>query len=125
MTLTNSKIYAYANSLLREVVAPCADMKLPVKINFYLQKNMQTLRALASEIEENRLALIHSHGTQSEDGETYAIPADKIEIVQKELNDLLSLEQEVQIYKINIDTLSDDLALTMGQMEALMFMIEE
>lgn len=125
MTLTNSKIYAYANSLLKEFDASCADMKLPVKINFYLQKNMQTLRALASEIEENRLALIRSHGTQSEDGETYAIPSNKIEIVQKELNDLLSLEQEVQIYKINIDTLSDDLALTMGQMEALMFMIEE
>jgi hypothetical protein len=39
--------------------------------------------------------------------------------------DLLSLEQEVQIYMININNLSDDLSLTTAQMEALMFMIEQ
>ena len=45
--------------------------------------------------------------------------------VNKELVDLLTLEQEVQIYTINIDNLSDDLALTTAQMEAIMFMIEQ
>ena len=45
MKLTNNKIYAYANNLLTEF-SDSADLKLPVKINFYLQKNIQTLKTL-------------------------------------------------------------------------------
>ena len=124
MKMTNSEIYVNANSLLREF-ANCADMKLPVKINFYLQKNIQTLKTLAAEIEEARLATIRRYGTLIEDGSAYSIPAENVEVAQKELNDLFALEQEVQIYKIKIDNLSDDMAFTIGQMEALMFMIDE
>ena len=43
----------------------------------------------------------------------------------KELNDLFNLEQDVNIYMINIDSLSDDYAMTTAQMEAIMFMTEE
>jgi hypothetical protein len=42
----------------------------------------------------------------------------------KELNDLLGLEQEVNIYTVSIDSFGDELTLTTGQMEALMFMID-
>jgi hypothetical protein len=37
----------------------------------------------------------------------------------------MELEQEVQIYTININSLDENLELTTAQMEALMFMIEE
>jgi hypothetical protein len=123
MKLTNNKIYAYANSLLAEF-GNSADMKLPVKINFYLQKNIQTLKALAMEIEQSRLEIVQQYGELTDDNNAYLIPANKIAEAQKELNDLFTLEQDVQIYTINIDTLSDDLMLTMSQMEALMFMID-
>ena len=123
MKLTNNKIYAYANNLLIEF-SDSADLKLPVKINFYLQKNIQTLKTLASEIEENRLAIVRNYGELTEDGSAYSIPADKVAEAQKELNDLFNLEQEVQIYTVNIDALNDDMVLTMSQMEALMFMID-
>jgi hypothetical protein len=122
MKLTNNKIYTYANNLLAEF-SNSADLKLPVKVNFYLQKNMQVLKTLATEIEDNRLAIVREYGELTEDGSAYSIPADKVEIAQKELNDLFALEQEVQIYMIDIDALNDDMTLSMGQMEALMFMI--
>jgi hypothetical protein len=48
-----------------------------------------------------------------------------MEDANKELNDLFNLEQEVQIYTINIDNLSDDITITTAQMEAIMFMIEQ
>jgi hypothetical protein len=48
-----------------------------------------------------------------------------METVAKELNDLFALEQEVQIYTINIDSFGDDLTITTAQMEAIMFMIEQ
>lgn len=123
MKLTNNKIYTYANNVLAQF-NNASELKLPVKINFYLQKNIQTLKALATEIEESRLEIIRNYGEATEDGAAYSIPAEKVAEAQKELNDLFNLEQEVQIYTININDMSDDLVLTMKQMEALMFMIE-
>lgn len=122
MKLTNNEIYTYANQLMG--VFNDENQKLPVKINFYLQKNKKLLIELAQDIERERLDIARSNGTLDPEKGQYSIDPDKIESVQKELTDLFSLEQEVNIYKINIDSLSDDLTLTTGQMEALMFMID-
>jgi hypothetical protein len=78
--------------------------------------------ALAQDIEASRLSIIQNYGAPTEDGEHYRIPNENLDIVQQELNDLFMLEQEVGIYKVDIDTLPDDISLTTGQMEALMFM---
>lgn len=124
MKLTNKEIYTYANNLLVEFNNTSNDLKLPIKLNFYLQKNIQILKALVIEIEENRLNTIKQYGTLSDNGTDYTIPKENYEKVTKELNELYELEQEVQIYKVSIDALSDDLMLTTKQMEALLFMIE-
>lgn len=123
MILKNNEIYAYAKSLIEAFSDK--DQKLPIKINFYLQKNKNTLIELASSIETARMEIAKNYGTLDSESQQYIIPPEKIEEVNKELMDLLSLEQEVQIYMINIDNLSDDLSLTTAQMEALMFMIEQ
>ena len=122
MKLTNQAIYNYALSLNNAFQDE--SQKLPVKINFYLQKNKSILTALAQDIEQSRMEIIKDAGELSEDGTQYKIPKEKVEEVQKELNDLFALEQNVNIYTINIDSLNDDLALTTGQMEAIMFMID-
>jgi hypothetical protein len=49
MKITNNNIYKYTTNLLTEFNTP--SQQLPIKINFYLQKNIQTLRPLAQEIE--------------------------------------------------------------------------
>lgn len=121
MILTNDEIYFYANKLME--VFSDKEQKLPIKINFYLQKNKKVLLELAQNIEQSRIDIIKSYGQETEDGQ-YSVATDKIEIVNNELSDLLSLTQEVQIYKVNIDTLDGNLMLTTDQMEALMFMIE-
>ncbi len=122
MKLTNSEIYSYAIAL-NEAFADNTQ-RLPMKVNFYLQKNKKTLVELGQDIEESRLEIIRSYGEPTEDGTQYSIPRDKIEEAQKELEDLLALEQEVNIYMINADSLTDDISLTTGQMEAIMFMID-
>ena len=98
--------------------------KLPIKINFYLQKNKNLLAGLAADIEEERMTIIKNNGTMTEDGQGFTIDQDKIDEAVKELNDLLALSQELNIYTISIDSLPEDLNLTTAQMEALMFMIE-
>lgn len=122
MKLTNQTIYNYALALNNAFQDN--SQRLPVKVNFYLQKNKTTLTNLAQDIESTRMDIIRNYGTPSEDGTQFIIPKDKIEEAQKELNDLFALEQDVNIYTINIDNLSDDLTLTTGQMEAIMFMID-
>lgn len=122
MKLTNAQIYTYATALA--TAFQDTTQKLPIKVNFYLQKNKTVLTSLAQDIENARLDLIRANGELNEEGTSYKIPKEKVEEVQKELNDLFTLEQDVNIYTISIDSLSDDLTLTTGQMEAIMFMID-
>ena len=123
MKLTNIQIYNYSMALLSEFDTNC-NIKLPEKINFFLQKNIKVMKELAQEIEQARVKIASAYGVLSEDGESYSIPADKTAEVQKELNDLLLLEQEVEIRTFKLDDFSD-IDLTFKQMNALMFMIEE
>ena len=122
MLMKNSEIYTHTKNLMEAFND--ANQKLPVKINFYLQKNRNTLLELAQDIEKARLEIAQSYGELTEDGEQYSIPPEKMGSVTKELEDLFNLEKEVNIYKINIDSLSDDLVMTTAQMEAIMFMID-
>lgn len=122
MKLTNNEIYSYAIAL-NEAFADNTQ-RLPMKVNFYLQKNKKTLVELGQDIEESRLDIIRNYGELIEDGTQYSISRDKVEAAQKELEDLLALEQEVNIYMISADSLTDDISLTTGQMEAIMFMID-
>ena len=122
MKLTNNEIYSHAIAL-SEAFADNTQ-RFPMRVNFYLQKNKKTLIELAQDIEESRADIIRNYGEPVEDGTQYAISKDKIEMAQKELEDLLELEQEVNIYMIKSDSLPDDISLTTGQMEAIMFMID-
>ena len=122
MTMTNNEIYTYTRQLMDAFSD--GEQKLPIKINFYLQKNKNTLLALAQDIERSRLEIAQSFGTLDDAGEQYVIPSDKLAEASKELEDLFNLEQDVAIHKISIDSLNDDLMLSAAQMEALMFMIE-
>lgn len=122
MKLTNEKIYTYAIKIAEQFTDEA--QKLPVKINFYLQKNKTTLLELAQGIEKARAEIIQNYGELDENGENYKIASEKIADASKELEDLFTLEQEVQIYTVSVDTLPDDISLTTGQMEAIMFMID-
>ena len=122
MTMTNNEIYTHTRQLMDAFQDD--EQKLPIIINFYLQKNKNTLLGLAQDIEKARLEIAQNYGTLDDAGEQYVIPNDKLAEASKELEDLFNLEQDVAIHKISIDSLSDDLMLSAAQMEALMFMID-
>lgn len=96
---------------------------LPIKLNFYFQKNNKILMELAKEIEESRMEIGKKYGEATEDG--YTIPAEKIDEANKEYEELMTLEQEVNICTISIEKLPDDLELTTAQVDALSYMIVE
>lgn len=122
MKLTNNEIYAYARNLAEAFENN--DQKLPIKISFYLQKNKNTLIELAQDIEKSRMEIAQNYGEIDESNQQYIIPPERMEEATKELTDLFSLEQEVQIYTVSIDSFDDSFMVTSSQMEAIMFMID-
>lgn len=121
-TLTNAEIYTYTTGLLN--ILSNSDRYFSAKINFILQKNKNTLLQYAQEIENSRMEIIKKFGTPTEGEEKYEIPEDKVEEVNKELLDLLSISQEVQVLTFPLKDI-EELAFTPTEMENLMFMIEE
>lgn len=120
MKLTNQKIYQYAINLMAFNI----EGKLPVRINFFLQKNIQIIQNLAQEIETARLEIARHFGELNEEGTTYNISPEKMTAAQQELTDLFNLEQEVNIHIFGLDDF-DGIELTTQQLSAIMFMIEE
>lgn len=120
MKLTNQKIYNTAMALSSFSI----DGKMPVRINFFLQKNIQILIAAAEEIEEARLKIAQDFGELNQDGTQFVIPPEKMLEAKKELNDLFSLEQDLSIHIFKLEDF-DGINLTYQQLSNIMFMIEE
>ena len=122
MTIINQNIYDYGVLLARNFAN--TDIILPVKINFYLQKNIQTISAAAQEIEAMRLHIAKQFGTYNESDNSYIVAAENMDKVQQELNDLLNIEQDLNIHMFKLDDFND-IQLSYQQLSAIMFMIEE
>jgi len=123
MKLTNKQIYDYILNLNQAFNNN--QQKLPIKLNFYLQKNKNLLLDLSNEIEKMRMEIIQTYGKPDlENNNTYIIPKENIETAQKELDELLKIEQEVNIYKMKFEEIPNDIDLTIEQMEAILFMID-
>lgn len=122
MTLKNSEIYNYANALAQEFGQQ--EVKLPLKVNFYLQKNLKELVTLAQDIEQQRVSIAQEFGTLNEETQQYEIPPENIDSASRKLNELFNLTQDVKIYKVKLDAFGDT-DISNAQMQALLFMIDE
>lgn len=122
MKFINNEIYNLATRL--NEMFQDANQRLPIKLNFFLQKNKKTLLEFAQEIEESRMDILRTYGEIDEESGNLRIPEDKIAAANKEIIDLLSLEQEVAIKTVKFEDIPEDISLTTGQMEAIIFMID-
>lgn len=120
-TMTNLEIYAYADALMN---AFKEEITLPVKVNFYLQKNMTRMIEAGKEVEKTRMEIIQKYGTPTEDGQNIEVSADMVETVNKELEDLFALEQEIKVNEISLEAF-DGIDLTSAQVGAIAFMIKD
>jgi hypothetical protein len=120
-TMSNIDIYNTASMLLE---AFKDEMSLPVKVNFYLQKNMNGIVEMAKEIDKTRMEIVQKYGELDEESGNYTFKEDVIDTVNKELADLFSLEQDVKINQIELDWFGS-VELSSAQMAAIMYMIKE
>ena len=122
MKFNNQQIYQIANNVLSNL--DNLNIYIPAKANFFIQKNISVLAAAAQEIEKSRLEIAKHYGVLDEEGQQYKIPEDKLEEASKELEDLFSIEQELDIKTFSIEALGSA-EFTPAQMQAMMFMIED
>ena len=122
MLLTNGEIYSIAHKL--EKAFEEFDKYIPAKINFYMVRNNKVIYEAFQDIEISRNNILLNYQTEDEDGKLY-IPNAVIEQVNKELEDLSEIEIDLDIKKIKLKSFPDNFELTVNQMDALMFMIEE
>ena len=122
INLRNGEIFSVAIILKEFCENP--ELVLPIKANFYLQKNKTVLLELAQEIETARNEIFAKYGTLNDEGTGYNFEEAVIADANAELEELLMLSQEVSLYMINIDDFKD-IKLNNQEMSALMLMIDE
>ena len=121
ITLTNLEIYTTAQALMESITT---DINLPVKVGFYIQKNMKKMTELAQEIEKSRIEIFDKYGEKDEENNQYKFDKNVQEQVQKELNDLFDLTQDVKTNMLELDWF-DDIDLNANQIAAISYMIKD
>lgn len=121
ITLTNLEIYTTAQALMENITT---DMNLPVKVGFYIQKNMKKMTELAQEIEKSRMEIFDKYGEKDEENNQYKFDKSVQEQVQKELNDLFDLTQDVKTNMLELDWF-DNIDLNANQIAAISYMIAD
>lgn len=121
ITLTNLEIYTTAQALMESITT---DINLPVKVGFYIQKNMKKMTELAQEIEKSRMEIFDKYGEKDEENNQYKFDKSVQEQVQKELNDLFDLTQDVKTNMLELDWF-DDIDLNANQIAAISYMIAD
>lgn len=119
--MTNGKIYDLAGMLLANFDG---ELVLPVKINFYLQKNMNKIVEMGRDIEKSRIEILNKYGEPDEETQQYNFTQEVADKVTAELSELMALTQEVKIYTVELDAF-DSVELTGKQMSAIEYMIED
>lgn len=115
MKLKNSDIVKIYETLIN--IYNQKDMKFSAKIAFSLIRNINLLQPYYTNIMEVREDLIRSNGLEQGDG-TYQIPRDSIDFINQELQDLLDIECEIELNKINFEDFPQ-LQLTLNEWESL------
>ena len=97
------------------------DTYIPVKYNFYIQKNIEIVLKEYERIQKHRRDILMHYGET--EGDELTIPKDKINDTNKELEELSNLEHELDLTILSINDI-ENLELTTGELKSIMFMIE-
>ena len=137
MKLTNLQIFTIFENIDK---FNNMNLSLPIEINFYIQKNVATIKDAASLINDNRNFIIQKYGVledkveiedddivdESTMKQSYTIPKDKMQAALDEMKKLMNIEQDIQIYKIKLSSLiKNNIELDTEQLNLILFMIED
>ena len=86
----------------KDALSNLLNERLSVKVSYALQRNVQKLNPELETYEKSRVELIkNKHGVMQEDG-NYAVKKENAPAFIEDLNELLSVEVDVDIHKVNL-----------------------
>lgn len=118
---TNGELYSLSQNLIENPIKE--DTYIPIKLNFYIQKNIETIMSEYQKIEKHRINIVKHYGEFDDKGQI-TIPQDKIAEVNAELDNLSEIKQEIDLHMLTLEEVQD-LKLSTGELKSIMFMIEE
>lgn len=97
------------------------ELKFNVALGYAMAKNKEKLRQEATIIYKMRRDIIMEHGKI--DGKDITVPAEYVDEVNKKINDLMEIENDIQLTQVPIELFSD-IELNMEDIEGLSGMIQ-
>lgn len=112
----------------KESLTKLAKTDVPVKIAYWLSKDVQKLNSEFVAFEEARGKLFEKYGEKQVNEESkqeqIIIKTENLEVFQKEIGELLKTEVEVEVHKIKFEALGE-IKLSTFDLSSLYFIIEE
>jgi hypothetical protein len=126
MRLSNEKIVNDS-----AVLARMANRELPVKVSYSIAKNLKKLESELKIYNAEKNKLIEKYSNKDEQGKTIVdennhviIQEGHIDDWNKEIEELLAIENEIEIHKFSIDDLSG-YNITPSELMTIDYMIDE
>lgn len=126
MKLSNEKILNDAVKL-----AEISQKELPVKVSYAISKNISKLESVLKIYNKEREKLIEKYSQKDEKGKTIIdennqikLQEEKIEDWNKDIKELLDIENEIDIHKFSINVL-EGYNMTPAELRVIDYMIEE
>lgn len=119
--LTNDDIYGLCSNN-NNIIEATKELSLPIKTMFFLQKNLKKIVEAGREIEDARKLILEKYGTLDQEKGIYTF--DDVEEVNKEIQSLFEIVQDIELYIIPLSDFGD-INVSAQQMEMLFFMIDD
>ena len=128
MKLTNRKMVT-----ILSMVNDIARISLPVKVSYAISKNIGKIEKELGDYNTERSKLLDKYAHKNEDGElevtkdqNVTIKPENIEKWNKDINDLLDIEVEVDIHKVPFYILEESgTTMSISDIQAIEFMLED
>lgn len=128
MILTNREMVTFLNS-----VGIIKEMALPVKASYAIAKNIKKIEKEIEVYNEERAKLLDKYGEKDEEGNLVVSEEQNIKIVpenvekwNKDLNELLDIEVEVDIHKLKFSVLEESgTVMSISGIHSIDFMLED
>lgn len=128
MKLTNRKIINDVGLLLK-----LSNIQLPVRTSYVISRNIKKIEKELEIYNEERQKLLDKYAEKNEDGslkvdenDQLKIPNENLKAWNKDINELLDIEIDIDIHKFNIkDLLNSNCEITANELILIDYMIEE
>lgn len=114
------------------ILRKLSDMKLPVKVSYAIAKNIKEIEKELNIFLEEKMKLIKEyalkdeHGNPKVENNQYIFPSGKEDECNSKYTELLEIEIELNIRKVNAeDLINSDVEFTANELLELEFMLNE